>query len=95
MVGFLNPALQVEPQNPEHYKDADWVMLQNIWDRLAYPGLYPKEEPGGSEAGGTEKKPGKGTEIIKWMKSFTRLEPKHGAEETSDENNISEPVQQS
>ena len=95
VVGFLNPALQVEPQPEAYYKDADWVTLQNVWDRLAYPGLYPKENSGEAEDEETEKKPGKGAEIIKWMKSFTRLEPKHGTEETSNENNLAEPVQQS
>ncbi len=82
VVGFLNTELQVEPKPADYYKDADWVALQNIWDRLAYPGLYPRQETEEEPS----KKSGKVGEIIKWMKSYTKLEPKHSQAEAEKEN---------
>ena len=64
VVGFMNTEAVLEAQPPGYYKDADWIVYQEHWDRKAYPGLYAEEQ-----------KLKEGSRIIKWMKNFTRLEP--------------------
>lgn len=87
-IGFLNTDLTVESQEEEYYKDADWIMLQNIWDRLAYPGLFQEEK-----AEEKEKKSTTQQSITKWMKRFTRLQPEDSEEQEDENKQSSEPVQ--
>ena len=72
VVGFLNTDTFVEPQAESYYKEADWPAYQEVWDRMAYPGLYPKAENPNREE---KEEANEEHVIIKWMKRFTRLEP--------------------
>jgi len=93
-VGFLNTEAQVEPQKEAYYKDADWIALQEIWDRLAYPGLFSKDEPSDSPTEEAEKNPDRD----KWGKHYTILKPlvsklKKKTEKDDGEENVPEPLQ--
>jgi len=94
VVGFLNTEAQVEPQKEAYYKDADWIALQEIWDRLAYPGLFSKDEPSDSPTEEAEKNPDRD----KWGKHYTILKPlvsklKKKTEKDDGEENVPEPLQ--
>ena len=62
VVGFINTDAAMEPQPADYYKEADWIAYQEIWNRMAYPGLYKDEEK-------------EDVLVVKWMKRFTRLKP--------------------
>ena len=67
VVGFLNTETFVEPQAESYYKEAQWGVYQEAWDRKAYPGLHAKDQE--------EENTREDHVIIKWMKRFTKLEP--------------------
>lgn len=85
IVGFINTEAVIDAQPAEYYMDADWVKLQQIWNRLAYPSLYGQAEGelpvrrGYGEDGTEEDKPS----VLKWMKKWTRLEAKAQPEGTN------------
>lgn len=43
VVGLINTDAVTENQNDEYYDEPDWMHLQELWNRKAYPHLYQEE----------------------------------------------------